>query len=512
MPEREVNARLRRADWRFLLPAPRPRRAFCCAGTVLTEAVASVAGELATSETAHDCDLAVGEDPDPSMLARLYGALRPGGACYTEWHSLAGGAGRVERALRSVGFSSVTCYRPWPSAVAPLYWIPLGAPGAAAYVRSRRRLRGGRLRRLIVGIRQRTRNLLSGRRGAPICAIASRPADATSDEPDFTAWLMRSWPTWGLGPSPERLSMLLVTGGPRSVSKAVLLGFAEPGPVPRIAIKAPRVDAAAAGVRREGAVLASLGERRPVPGIPRLLFRREVEGVPLVGETALAGRPLEHLLGARSLRAWSLRVADWLAALAVGEQERSAAHWRDTIVEPALALFTDQFGRVADRGLLRESEGIVRAIGALPAVPEQRDFGPWNLLVMPEGDLGVLDWESADANGLPLLDLLYFLAYASFNVDRAHHRDARVSSYRRSLDASTPTGVVRRECVARYADALGLERGALGPLRVLLWMIHAPSDFRHAVADAGGLPPAPALAQSLFLALWAEEVRHTAGA
>jgi len=306
--------------------------------------------------------------------------------------------------------------------------------------------------------------------------------------------------------------MLLVTGGPRSVSKAVLLGFAEPGPVPQIAIKAPRVDAAAAGVRREGAVLAKLGEKRPVPGVPRVLFRREVEGVPLVGESALAGRPLENLLGARSLRTWSLRVADWLAALAIGEPGRSAAYWRDTIVEPALARFTEQFGHVADRGLLRESEGIVRAIGALPAVPEQRDFGPWNLLVTPEGDLGVLDWESADADGLPLLDLLYFLAYASFNVDRAHDRGARVSSYRRSLDASSPTGMVRHECVARYADALGLERGELGPLRVLLWMIHAPSDFRHAAADAGGPPPAPALARSLFLALWAEEARHTAGA
>lgn len=511
MAEREVNARLRRVDWRYLLPTPRPRRAFCRAGPVLTEAVASVAGEVTTSATARDCDLAVGEDPDPSMLALLYGALRPGGACYTEWHPLAGGIGRVERALKTAGFSNVTCYRPWPPTATPLYWIPLGAPGAAAYVRSRRRLRGGRVRRFIAGLRQRARDLLLGRPGSPICAIARRPTDSASCDLDFPAWLMEGWPDWGLGPSPERLSMLLVTGGPRSVSKAVLLGFAEPGPVPQIAVKAPRLDAAAEGVRREGAVLARLGERRTVPGIPRLLFRREVEGIPLVGESALVGRPLENLLGARSLRAWSLRVTDWLAALAVGEQERSAARWRDTIVEPALARFTDQFGRVADPGLLRDSEEIVRAIGALPAVPEQRDFGPWNLLVTPRGDLGVLDWESAEAEGLPLLDLLYFLAYASFSVDRAHDRDARALSYRRSLDASTPTGAVRRECVARYMDALGLEAGQLGPLRVLLWMVHAPSDFRHAAADAGGLPPESALARSLFLGLWAEEVRHTAG-
>jgi hypothetical protein len=42
-------------------------------------------------------------------------------------------------------------------------------------------------------------------------------------------------------------------------------------------------------------------------------------------------------------------------------------------------------------------------------------------------------------------------------------------------------------------------------------MIHAPSDFQHGAADAGGRPSASALERSLFLALWAEEVRQTTG-
>jgi hypothetical protein len=513
-PEQELNARLRRADWRFLLPSPRPRRALCRAGGLLAEAVASIAEEVVTGNAGRDCDLAVAEDPDPRTRAELRDALRPGGTCYTEWCPRIGGARRVERALRAAGFDDVTCYRPWPgSTTLPVFWIPVDSPGAAAYVRSRRRLRGGRVRRLLVTARQRGRDLLRGHFGGPICALARRSAALPSGARHPAAWLREDWPQWGLGSTPERLSTLLVTGGPRSVSKVVLLAFAEPSPIPLVAVKAPRVDEATAGVRREGAALASLAARRSggLPGVPRLLVRREIDGVPLVGETALVGRPLESLLTPRNLGAWSIEVADWLAALVQREFALPPAHWREAIIEPALSRFVELFGEVVDRGLLREGEAIVRAIGALPAAPEQRDFGPWNVLVTPAREIAVLDWESAEVDGLPALDLLYYLAYASFHADRARDRGSRIASYRRSLDPSTPTGTVRRDCLARYLDVLGLDSAQLAPLRALVWLIHAPSDFRHAVADAGGPPPAEDLARSLFLALWTEEIRHIAG-
>ncbi|HET9464104.1 MAG TPA: hypothetical protein VFO71_01120 [Gemmatimonadales bacterium] len=510
-PERELNPRLRRSDWRFLLPSPRPRRALCRAGETLADAVAAVAREVITVGSGADCDLVVAEDPDQLVLAELHAALRPGGACYTEWHSLAGGARRVERVLRAAGFVQVTCYRRWPSSAAlPIYWIPCGARGATAYVRARRRLRGGRLRRLIAGARQRARDLIHGRYGSPICAVALRAGSSPGDELAPAAWLRSSWPEWALGPTPEELSTLLVTGGPRSVSKVVLLAFAEPSPTPLVAIKAPRVEGAAAGIRREGAVLKGLAARRssPVPGAPRVLFSRETDGVPLVGETALAGRPLESLLAPRTLGSWSLKVAGWLAALAKGSPTLPASHWRDAIVEPMLSRFVEQFGGVVDPDLLRQTESIVRRIGALPAVPEQRDFGPWNLLVSPAGEIAVLDWESGEVDGLPALDLLYYLAYASFNVDRAHDHESRVASYRRSLDPATPTGTVRRNCLAHYLGAAGLDPVNLAPLRVLLWLIHAQSEFRHAAADVGGPPASSVLARGFFLALWAEEVRQ----
>lgn len=508
--EREVNARLRRVDWRFLLPSPRPARVLCLAGPVLTTAVASIAGEVVTDGTTGDCDLGVAEDPDPLILDRLYQGVRPGGSCYTEWHGSVGGTRRVERVLEAAGFSEVTCYRPWPgSAALPVYWIPIGASGPSSYVRSRRWLRGGRVRRILAGAAGRARDLATGRPTTRICAIARRPGGVSARGADPAAWLSERWSAWGLGPGPERLSTLLVTGGPRSVSKVVLLAFAEGGPAPRVAIKAPRVEEAAPGVRREGAALARLAEdyRGSIPGVPRLLGLRDVDGLPLVAETALPGRPLESLLAPSNLHVWSAKVADWLAGLAAGRPVAPAMSVRERLVEPVLGRFVELFGRVVDPGLLRESEGIVRAVGALPRVPEQRDFGPWNVLVTSVGDLAVLDWESAEMEGLPTVDLLYYLAYASFGVDRARDTESRLASYRRLLDPGTRTGGVHRECLTRYVDATGLAGVPLAPLRVLLWLIHAPSEFRHVAADAGGPPPEGVLARSLFLRLWEEEVR-----
>lgn len=500
------NARLRLVDWRFLLPSPLPARVICRARGTLAEAVAGIAGTVVETSGSGDCDLAVAEAPDPATLRELWASLAPGGVCYAEWPGNA--TARVEAALRSAGFEDVACYHPWPrSARLPVFWIPAGSPGAASYVRSRARLRGGRLRRLASEMAATMWGLLRGRPVGRICTLARRPVNGGRAPSAPFDWLTDHWETWKLGTRPDGISPLLITGGPRTVSKVVVLAFARGSTVPALALKAPRVSEAAAGVRREASALAHLGARG-TPGVPRLLAEREVDGVPLVVESAVPGRPLETLLRPRNLAAWSARVTDWLAALGSGGTTHPRLHWREAIIEPALARFEAAFGSVVDPTLRREGAALVRAIGDLPAVPEQRDFGPWNLFVTPAGELAVLDWESAEVEGLPALDLLYYLAYAAFSVDRAWDRQSRIVSFQRSLDPSTPTGSVRRRCLAKYGEGLRLEPGELAPLRVLAWLIHAHSDFRHAEADAGGAPSAEALRRSLFVALWAAEVRH----
>ncbi|HEX6979286.1 MAG TPA: aminoglycoside phosphotransferase family protein [Alphaproteobacteria bacterium] len=510
------NARLRRVDWRFLLPSPAPNRSICLAGGRLGDTVASISGETGTDLNLRDaCDLVVAVDPDVSTLRAARNALAPGAWCYMEWH--AAGPRRVRGMLRAAGFDDVACYWPWPSPARARFWIPLDRWGAPRHFRHLQQ--GGRT--LVRRAGRAARRILWPVAGwaqllRPVCAIARKPPASTLDASAGRRALLErvreGWPTWGLGPAPRHFSCLLVTEGRRSISKCVAQVFADSDPRPRLAIKLPRVPEAVPALAREAAVLRTLHARHPgaFPGIPRVVFEEKGSAGTLLGETALPGTPLNAIVRRGNYRDLALKATTWLADFARRTARPPSADWRERIAVPALADFTDAFGAVADDGLLRRTRAAIALLGPLPIVAEQRDFSPWNVLIDSRGELIVLDWESAELDGLPGLDLIYFLTYLACELDRVPYdtaSDRLRESYRRALDPASFTGQVRAECLARYAERLGLDAATLPSLAALAWLIHSRSDYRQLAAEAGGSPDRTALGRSVFLAFWEEEVR-----
>jgi hypothetical protein len=474
-PEATRDRELRRLDWRFLRP-----------GAGLERIDAS----------------------GPTSMRALRARVAPGRNVYFEWRRPTGGKALRAR-LESAGFEDVALYWPCLGLKRPWFWLPLGSDAAAEYVRATRLPARSAIRRVL----DRPLRGLWGRAAAwqqlwPICGVARAPGSPPATD-DLLSHIAREWARWGLGARPDRLTWMLLTRGPRSISKVVGLVFAEPDPVPRVAVKLPRVPEVHAALRREAAALATVHARVPggLRGAPRVLFLDERSGTLALGETALSGRPLFSLLTPATYRDLALRSVDWLVDLA-GPLARGAAGAAGRMVEAALREFAMAFGPVADPNSLRAAEQLVAPLAELPTVPEHRDFSPWNVHVAPDGELLAYDWESAEPTGLPLNDLVYFLAYLAFFHDRAIEHGRCPESYQRSRDPGTFTGEVYRDCLVRYATRIGLDRGYEHGLHVLTWMIHACSEQRRLAADTGGPPPARVLERSLFLALWREELQR----
>jgi hypothetical protein len=525
-PDSVRNRRLRRADWRFLLPTPSPARSVCFTRGDLAEATTAISGTCflddGSGASPEGCDLAVRVDPSPGTLSRAWASLQPGGSCYVEWHAkLAGGPSRVRRRLESAGFELVSCYapRPNPARRGAEVWVPLGSDSAARYFVSGQSQRVKGLRRLL----RQARGVVWGlgealRFAVPVCTTARKPWGVRKPsgfrEPrpgagistELLDTLLSNWGHWGLGSVPH-LSALLVTRGRRSINKAVTLVFAGSEGTPRLAIKRGRVPESNAPMQNEADVLRAI-QARPggVVGAPRVLFCRELDGFLTLAETTIEGRILGDIIRPENHRALALRATEWSAGLAEGTPPAPRDVWWGRLVEPVLARFERTFGSVIDPGAFRAAAQRIESLGALPLVCEQRDFSPWNLLIDAAGTLGVLDGESAELQGLPVLDLVYWLTYLTSNVDGSGQL---WESLRSSLDPGCPAGRITQECLELYLERVAVPACALPPLRLLTWMIHSKSDYRHFCLDLGRAPDPAMLRRSVFLRLWNEEVRSS---
>lgn len=527
--EAHLNKLLRRADWRFLLPNPRPARSICFADGLLAQAVAAISDDVIepTTDPIGACDLAVAVNPPQRTLQAAWAALRPGGACYTEWYSpLAGGPSSIRRRFAAVGFTHVACYWtwPWPDRAPTLFWLPMEAPHVVQYYLANRAPSQSLGNRMLEAL---WRMGLKSQLVVPMCVTARKPHGETPDlkgnkydgdvssaivnaEADLLEVLRARWNSWNSDPPPQHLDWFLLTRGARAINKVVGMVFAESDRSPRLIVKLARVSESESALDREAANLQAVQASYPdqARDVPQALFLQTWAGHKILGETALTGRPLFTLLRRDNYRDLALKVTDWLAALVDHAAPSQRATWWDRLIEAPIREFERNFGRVIDSQQLRETRTILATLGDLPLVCEQRDCSPWNVLIADDGELVILDWESAEPHGLPALDLIYFLTYLAFFLDGAMDSGRFTESYRAALSPTTLTGSLQAECLQHYVAHTGIDPSALTPLRLLAWLIHSRTEhMRLAAEGAGHLDPA-VLERSLFVNLWKEELAH----
>jgi hypothetical protein len=493
--EPQLNRLLRQVDWRFLLHCrDLPRVADLTSGRYAT-ALELIAAE--TAATPGTADLAVIGFPTSASLRAALEALRPGGEVVSIWRMpRPGGAGRARARLRGAGFADVRAY--WPGPVPhrpPQFWLPLDSRDAKRFLLAERPARNPlqAALRLLWGLAARAGLLV------PACAVARAPGDPGAAEARSERdALFSDTPSW-----------LLLTGGKRSINKVVGVPFPNGGPQQASVVKFARTAEADAPLDREAEALRLIERSRPaVSGVPRLLAGGRRAGRRALAETAIHGGQLIAELSPATFADLASRVTAWLVELAGDQQPRPREEWWERLVGEPLTAFERDFGPVAEPGTAARARGLLGDLGDLPLVPEHRDCSPWNIVITADGRPALLDWESAEPRGLPGLDLAYFLANAGFVMEGALESGRTRDSLRRLLDAQTGHGRVAARCVDEYCAALGLDPDAFARLRLLAWIVHSLSDFRHLAMEAAGRPTPRALRESLYLGLIEEEIRR----
>ena len=208
----------------------------------------------------------------------------------------------------------------------------------------------------------------------------------------------------------------------------------------------------------EARALAELGPAARAAGadVPEVVKEGELGERPLLVTTGVEGRPASVLLAERPDRRDALveRIADWLLRwnlATAAEATLSRELLEHEVLAPARAVGAP----------VPELERLARAAEGRPVklVAAHNDLTTANVIV-GDGRLAVVDWDTAAPRTLPLTDLFYAVADAEAATRDFADRDAATSG----------------EHERRFKEALGLDDAVADVCFHACWLRHAANE------------------------------------
>jgi hypothetical protein len=455
---------LRRIDPRFTLPAA-PKRAVVLGDLdEWRNGLPEVGVEVADAGTIR-ADLVVA----PATLARAVAALEPT-ALIVE--------GRSDRILEAAGYD-VRHFLPRPTLEEPSLLVPLEQPLAASYAvrhwsivdRRWKRWRS----RVAAALLERGRSIP----WQPTLTVATRQAGA----PYIVAAAAQQLQL----PAPDQWVLTLGQGD--ALSRNVLHAFPPDDETPAWVVKFARVPGYAEPFDRDerGLGLAARAGEVVARRAPRLLGRFVVDSVHASVETAAVGIRLRELLQTPRSGDAARRLVDQVTGWIL-ELGRATAEPPEALAEERRRLAEEVIPRWSAHGV---TAALVSELPPLPAVTQHNDLGSWNVIVDGRS-FTTLDWESARARGLPLWDLLYFLADALAVLDGAVRGEDRHEHTRRLFRGDLSSSEILFAWVRRAVAAFEVPHDSVGRIATLCWLHHSlshvdRSDRRARLGDSS--PP-----------------------
>jgi aminoglycoside phosphotransferase len=265
-----------------------------------------------------------------------------------------------------------------------------------------------------------------------------------------------------------RLTSLLITPRFRASAHVVALVFPDEGSVPAVAVKIARLRDSHT-LSREAAILQHAGPLHRSPrSIPEVVAFEHCDGYPLLVQTALVGPPMDPASVRREPRRCVSAAVDWLCGFRAETSPAREPDWLERLIVRPLRRFGGWFGETSDHHQLAERAiAVVGDLdpGDIPRIVEHGDLSHPNLIWLPNGDLGVVDWELGQSDGVPGHDLFLFLAYVAAARARAGSPDSHAAAYRSAFAADGWALAAARD----YARRVGVADDLLPVLAVLAW-------------------------------------------
>jgi hypothetical protein len=283
--------------------------------------------------------------------------------------------------------------------------------------------------------------------------------------------------------------------------------------VPRLVLKAARLQAGTASLLREAASLRAVQQARPqgFDSIPRLLACTTFNGTTILLETGLAGMPMTGAVVRRDFARCTNAIVTWIRELQAATSAVAPDDGRDAFVKYAAAPLEAVERVFADeRELLARTRTVLEELQqrTLPRAFEHGDLSAPNLLLSASGELHVVDWELAAADGVPAVDLFFALNYLATARRHAPAEADRLAAFRQAFfgPAAWTTPSIRRYCLD-----LRLDLDVVPPLFVLCWVRYVARLAQRLCVEQSGVHAGAArdwLRQNRYFALWRESIRN----
>jgi aminoglycoside phosphotransferase (APT) family kinase protein len=317
--------------------------------------------------------------------------------------------------------------------------------------------------------------------------------------------------------APEELSYVVLTPRFRTSNNVVFLMLAKGQPSPVLVVKMPRLAGDNASIEREAANLLAVQASRPggFDSIPCVVAFEQHHDRPILVETALVGQPMNRTAVRHDSASACEAVTRWLTGVQQPTSSPTSVdpHWFERLVKAPLRHFANTFPLSAGEAqLLEQTWELIQPLrdASVPLVFEHGDLSHPNILLLEDGEVGVIDWELAEPHGLPACDLFFFLSYAAFARHNAYSNDDCLSAFHTAFFGPQAW---TRPYIEDYATQLGLPLHLLTPLFVLCWARYTAGlllRLGHTEVPQAPLDPDTVtwLRASRYLALWQYTLAH----